>query len=650
MKQKKILILSLGVGKISNGEAENANAQEAFEALVEKKEWKYREADYEINGRKKRANFLGDVLMEEYQPDIILVIGTIRSMWDAMYCNLYLKTQNMEDVRHEQAKKTFAELYKIVRENNGHEEKRENLLKWEKEIERCLNGSEIQREGKTYIKICPVLVEYGKDEVGENNYSHIKELLESCMETDAENEIAFDITHSFRSIPFYNMTTINYLKGLGRYRIKIRHIYYGNLDIREELNNQSPVEDIGILAKMMELTSAVETFRCTGNAGLLIQAFPKGNGFTECLKKYEWATKCNDYTEIVNVLQKIMREKEEKDDSITGDAKALVIRMLKEQFPTAVLLNAKMNIQDMAKMQYLLSKWYFMQNQYGIAVATALESLRSSLVFWYMEIKREKLKEVTVKDYLNEENRRSAVERLKYITRNNAGQESREMDLFDRLEKARKDAVSVRNCFAHNLMIDHEQAEDDSASVEKIKTLMEVLEEFHDYGQKSALKKIYNARQGKNTEKIQSKNQIRLFVGLRKKWYLEDFERQSNKYSFDCYQLPKEIRLRLEKDSKGKAGQMVYHGYFLAEYIKTHFDEEQDVTVVFDETLQKDQLVCYTEILYAKDVMKLQSLDCKNKKIIPIRRLNLPLDLETKNYELECEKDTALKEPPEVIR
>lgn len=649
MKQKKILILSLGVGGISNEEAKNANAQKAFEALVEKKEWKYKEADYVINGRKEKANFVGDVLMEEYQPDIVLVIGTIRSMWDAMYCNLYLKTQSMEDTRHEQAKETFTELYKRVRENNGHEEKRENLLKCEKEIERCLNGSEIQREGKTYIRICPVLVEYGKDEVGENNYSHIKERLESCMELDTENEIAFDITHSFRSIPFYNMTTINYLKGLGRYRIKIRHIYYGNLDISKELN-KSPVEDLGVLAEMMSFTSAVETFRCTGNAGLLIQAFPEENEFTECLKKYEWATKCNDYTEIVDVLQKIMREKEEKDDSITGDAKALVIRMLKEQFPMDVLLNAETNIQDMAKMQYLLSKWYFMQSQYGIAVATALEALRSSLVFWYLEIKRENLKEVTVEDYLNEENRRSAVDRLKYITRNNEGQKSREMDLFDRLEKARKDAAYVRNCFAHNLMIDHEQTEDDGASVEKIKTFMEVLGEFHDYDQKSALRNTYNAKQGKKTEKIQSKNQIRLFVGLRKKCHLKDFERKSNKYSFDCYQLPEKIRLSLEKDSKGKAGQMVYHGYFLAEYIKTHFDEEQDVTVVFDETLKKDQLVCYTEILYAKDVMKLQSLDCESKKLIPIRRLNLPLDLETKNYELECEKDTDLKEAPEVIR
>lgn len=681
MDKKKFLLLSLGVGSIEDANkrgqekmVKESNAEVIFHEMVEEKRWRYRNATYVINGKEKNTFFVGDVLREEYNPEVIVIIGTIRSMWDAIYCNLYLKTNNQNENKHKIAKGKFEKLYKLVHQNQGHKEEREVLVRAENEIFDILNGEEIGGKNKDWITIYPILVEYGTKESQTYNYSHIKGMLESLMDENMENEIAFDITHSFRSLPFYNMTTINYLKGLHKYSIKIRHIYYGNLDINSEMNYCSPIEDYSSLAHMLDITSAVEAFRSTGNANLLIEALSEEQDFSQYLRKYDWATQCNDYTGIVDALHGICSFENEKDDSVIEDAQQLVIQMLSNYFPHEILINARTDVRSMAMMQYYLSKWYYSQKQYGLACATGLEALRSFLAYWYVEYRNEvenKNANPTIQECRNEKIRINAVDRLRqirgrYSKSKNASMETltsrkKGCDLLIRLENARFNATKVRNVFAHNLTVVPQKHENRRESVDFIETYLKLLDEFVNHYHEKWLREAYFDKHTLEKKRIMSEHKIRFFIGLSKKTSVtkEDYKSKNTKQLYDCYRLPDCIQEKIRKEASGKIDNDCggeYIGCYLSEYIRHHFEDYKNIYIIFenyaetdiDNHLQSDQIFCYSQVMYEQGFCHLaqKSIIDGQVRLTNIRCFHMSFDLGENGYKLKCQEDCNIDMPP----
>jgi len=83
-------------------------------------------------------------------------------------------------------------------------------------------------------KICPVPFAegYSEEEIMQNFLTVVEQLQE-------EDEIVFDITHSFRSLPMLNLVALNYVRVLKR--IRIQGIYYGAFEV---LGNPREVEKI----------------------------------------------------------------------------------------------------------------------------------------------------------------------------------------------------------------------------------------------------------------------------------------------------------------------------------------------------------------------------------------------------------------------
>ena len=83
------------------------------------------------------------------------------------------------------------------------------------------------------------------------------------------DEIVFDITHGFRSLPMIAMLTIAYLKQVKG--VKVQHVVYG---VYERDNPMAPILDLTPFADLLDWLAAAKIFTATGDSselGQLIQ-------------------------------------------------------------------------------------------------------------------------------------------------------------------------------------------------------------------------------------------------------------------------------------------------------------------------------------------------------------------------------------------
>jgi CRISPR-associated DxTHG motif protein len=96
------------------------------------------------------------------------------------------------------------------------------------------------------------------------------EIFEAISEVVQEgDEIAFDITHGFRSLPMIALLTIAYLKQVKG--VKVQHVVYG---VYERDNPMAPILDLTPFADLLDWLAAAKMFITTGDSselGQLIQ-------------------------------------------------------------------------------------------------------------------------------------------------------------------------------------------------------------------------------------------------------------------------------------------------------------------------------------------------------------------------------------------
>jgi len=94
--------------------------------------------------------------------------------------------------------------------------------------------------------------------------------------TDAVQEgetVVFDLTNSFRSLPFLSFLAIAYLR-IAR-NVKVEHVLYGAWDARDE-NNRSPVFDLTPFVELLDWTTATNRFVETGDGRALTHLLKAG--------------------------------------------------------------------------------------------------------------------------------------------------------------------------------------------------------------------------------------------------------------------------------------------------------------------------------------------------------------------------------------
>jgi len=100
-----------------------------------------------------------------------------------------------------------------------------------------------------------------------NNEEEIWNIFEAVYNVlEEDDEVYFDITHAFRSIPMLVMVLINYAKFLKN--IKVKSITYGNWEGRDK-DNYAPIINLTSFSELQDWTSAANDFVNFGNADKL---------------------------------------------------------------------------------------------------------------------------------------------------------------------------------------------------------------------------------------------------------------------------------------------------------------------------------------------------------------------------------------------
>lgn len=89
----------------------------------------------------------------------------------------------------------------------------------------------------------------------------------------AGEDIIFDITHAFRSIPILSLLAVTFLRTARA--VKMRHLLYGAYDAREQKTNRAPVFDLTPFLSLLEWVPATDQFIRTGSGQTLAELLPK---------------------------------------------------------------------------------------------------------------------------------------------------------------------------------------------------------------------------------------------------------------------------------------------------------------------------------------------------------------------------------------
>lgn len=431
--KKKVLILTLGMGgKLTNGAPVG-----------------YVKTSYQFGGEGEivESAYVAEPLVRAFRPDMIFVIGTVKSAWLEFY-------QYFTSGKTEEEELVFCELDPVSGKDVSAEELRKAAEVINGIFARGLDREPFSQEVQTRA----ILTRYGmNNEELLENYQLLSSI-HDWLEPDTDYEIAFDITHSFRSLPIYNLIILNYLSVISSTNLDITHIYYGNLEAGRERGGIAPVLDLHDLISVMHLSSGVNEFKNTGNCRTLLEQIPETEQeLRKALENFDWATQVNSFDKVQKSLMELLQitERETTDSSRYTDLNHMINTVLRRKFLNlesdegkASEVLEKMSVADR---RLMTAKWYLNQNRYGQAVTTAYEALKSHLVPVYLK----KVKaDASEEDYLKEEYLTATIKRLQDVyvclVRKKSGLSKMER-FFMELEKTRKKAVIVRNRFAHNL-------------------------------------------------------------------------------------------------------------------------------------------------------------------------------------------------------
>lgn len=367
MATKKLLIATLG-NPSSRRKVARAGEGKAYDELQYEMKWR----DSLVSAR---SSFVAELEIKAYNPDIVVVMGTARSGWSALYENFMPGDSTGID--------NLDELIDSAPDKDATDGQLDML---EAEMQAVYDHIDLsQKLPNVNASVYVCLVKYGLDDAQlQYNYSKVAKL-ERFMEGDEVYEIAFDITHSFRSLPMYTLASLNYLQLVSGKDIEIRHIFYGMSEVRRENNGIVPVVDLGEVTNILSLTNAASEFKATGNAVTLKKVLPREQEeLAEALDSFDFAMQINVgnmVNEALLELEQATRVKTDSEFTLYGAAKSMVRAAITES--GLLDLNPDTSLGDR---QLVLCLWFQKQNRYGMASAVASEALHSFITPFYLEL------------------------------------------------------------------------------------------------------------------------------------------------------------------------------------------------------------------------------------------------------------------------
>lgn len=393
----KTLISFIGTGPLT--EASGSSKRE------------YRKATYSIDGKIiGESSFIASVLADHFNFDAIFLIGTAKSMWEEAY--RYFAHKNKADFSEDE----YWKLVEKIDEANHKTDPDSIDLSAVKTV-----------LGKNSNAIC---IPYGLNR--EEQIEIFSRLGDLFSQINAQDEIILDVTHSFRSLPLFATSVIQYFKSLSK-DIKFEKVYYGMLEAMKEFDQIAPIIDISTTLELQEWTTAAYSFKEYGKGQLLADLLDGEEG--KVIQIFSDAVNLNYLSEI---QQRLVNFKNIAEEGFENEFAQWVIPQVLETF-TRRLYKAGTS---QHLFQFELSVWHREKQNYGSAYIVFVESIITYIC--------EKAG-VNWNNFSNRENAKQLI--TKYDKRNFELAFNVEIDWKVRSEirEVYSKANHIRNNIAHNL-------------------------------------------------------------------------------------------------------------------------------------------------------------------------------------------------------
>jgi CRISPR-associated Csx2 family protein len=361
----KLLIWSLGTGSSPD----------------DRKYAKYKTAEYYRKGNETdlfKTSYVYSALEHFFDFDRCVVVGTSGSGWCDLYHHLVPESDELFD---EDYWLELCELY-------------DDAPHYDKDV--FVTRSKLEKLKTAMGDKCAeiIVLKYGLDsDEMLFNFETLSTISEFIKDGDS---ISFDITHSFRSLAFYELLSVLFFKDVARRNVKIDFVSYGMLEASGELDKKTLIVDMKPLIDVLEWIKASDEYRSFGTAYNLSELLKTDNlGLNKegmkALGRLGEVISGNDINEFKNLVKNCVKvvsgvdEGRAKENTIVG----WIFRDIAKRFA------------DGLKNDYLLrlelSKWHFEKKRIHIAAITLSETLLD-LFAEYADIKRDYADDVYEKE------------------------------------------------------------------------------------------------------------------------------------------------------------------------------------------------------------------------------------------------------------
>jgi len=247
-----------------------------------------------------------------------------------------------------------------------------------------------------------IIIPYG---VQNEDYIQIFKTIANAMDVK-DKELYIDVTHGFRSIPFYIFTALNYFSLTQN--AKIKGCYYGMLQPGQQ---DAPIVDMQSLMELQSWIGAYHVFSSSGNATEIAKLLAekqdeiyrngdndrkkptKLKNLASALNHLSNAIGLNYTKEIIEIATSLLEDFNKKDiqEEIEGFAKpfSMIVPMLVEDLKNIV------HHQYVWEIQLFLAKLYYRYKRY----TNCLTTLRELIITYLIEIVERKPEYVYDREY-----------------------------------------------------------------------------------------------------------------------------------------------------------------------------------------------------------------------------------------------------------
>ncbi|MDR2132076.1 MAG: TIGR02221 family CRISPR-associated protein [Clostridiales Family XIII bacterium] len=340
-------------------------------------EWGYRDTiyfDVATNRQTKTPKHLIMPAMQElFKIDKVLLIGTVGSDWSMLYKEVMAGRSGFKPV----SKQRDGAYYRRLKEYYDRSKSERISVKEMKDALKILKTE----MGEAYSDFC--VLEYGiTQEEQMYNMNELMKSVDACVRDG--DAVFFDISHSFRSLPFYALLVSRILKQI-KNNVTIEMIPYAMFEAKGLFQDRTPLVDMSQLVDMVDLASAVDEYKNFGTAYQLIRllendtyftrelATELGGNTTDALRLLGTSVSANNIADFQNAVKKIVEILNSPQSLINHSDKLIVFKMLF----SSIAEDFGAYKDDAVALQFAFSRWHYRHGRFLHSVILLYEAIVS---------------------------------------------------------------------------------------------------------------------------------------------------------------------------------------------------------------------------------------------------------------------------------